>query len=285
MGISHNKKAFSQKMSNNSKVAVVTGGSMGLGLAAAQKLVANGYQVALLDLDLETAEQEAMTLKNNCKAWKLDVTKPELVKQVIQEVIKTYQRIDVLINCAGVVAFNNVISNKPVLFAGGNSMSTVENHSEAFLKILNINVVGTFNVLREVAKTMVGNSPEGKFNQRGVIINVGSTMGLEGENGHTFYAGTKGAVHGMTMPLARDLGKFGIRVVTVAPGPFITPMLRSGSADPRAAKLLAMHEGQAALGRLGDAEEFGDACIGIVNSTFMTGNVVRLDGGLRLPKL
>jgi NAD(P)-dependent dehydrogenase (short-subunit alcohol dehydrogenase family) len=162
----------------------------------------------------------------------------------------------------------------------------MENHAEAFLRILNINVVGTFNVLREVAMTMVKNSPSGKFQQRGVIINVGSTMGIEAPNRSTLYAATKGAVHGMTMPLARDLGKFGVRVVTVAPGPFNTPMLGTGSSmDPEAKKQLVKHEKLAALGRLGESDEFADTCFGIIGSSFMTGNVVRLDGGLRLPKL
>lgn len=147
-------------------------------------------------------------------------------------------------------------------------------------KILDVNVVGTFNMCRSVAIAMTKNSPDGKYKQRGVIINVSSNSAVEGQNGQSLYAASKAAVNGMTLPMARDLGKHGIRVVCFAPGPINTAMTDSFTPEVRASL-----EGQSCLGRIGFADEFGDACVGVVNSTYLTGAIIRLDGGIILPKL
>lgn len=127
---------------------------------------------------------------------------------------------------------------------------------------------------------MVKNKPYGKHNERGVIINISSTAGFEGQNGHVMYGASKAAVNGMTLPIARDLGRHGIRCVTVAAGPIETPMTDSFTEKARS-KLVE----QSAIGRLGFADEFGQTAWMIVCTGFMTGNIVRLDGGIRLPKM
>ena len=138
---------------------------------------------------------------------------------------------------------------------------------------------------REVGMRMVRNEPYDTVKphkERGVIINVASTVGIEGENRQSLYAATKGAIIGMTMPLARDFGKFSVRVVTIAPGPFKTPMTDSGQENDM---LMLLHAKQGAIERIGDSNEFADVCNAVINSTYMTGTVIRLDGGIRLPKL
>lgn len=147
-------------------------------------------------------------------------------------------------------------------------------------RVLGVNVVGTFNVTKYTALQMVKQQPLNDFKERGVIINVASVAGIEGQRGQTVYSASKGAIIGMTLPLARDLGKFGVRVCTIAPGIFQTPM-GAGMSD----KIVDALSRASALGRVGNPVEFADAILGLATNSFVTGNVFRLDGGIRLPHM
>lgn len=251
------------------KVCLVTGGCSGLGLATAQKFAGKGYTLALFDMNEAEGPKAAKALGNNSSFYKVDVTNEAQVKSAVEQVVATHKRIDVLVNSAGISLVGLVVNRKGVV---GNT--------KTFQKVLEVNVIGTFNVAKYVALAMTTQEPVGDYKQRGVIINVGSVAGDEGQNGQTYYAASKGAIHAMSLPMARDLGKWGIRVVAIAPGIIRTPM---GNAMPE--KVTKTLVDATALGRFGEADEFADTVWGICGSTYMTGNVVRMDGGIKFPKL
>jgi len=152
--------------------------------------------------------------------------------------------------------------------------------TKTFRKVLEINVIGSFNVAKYVAKSMTNNTAAGDYKQRGVIINVGSVAGDEGQNGQTFYSASKGAIHAMSLPMARDLGRYGIRVVAIAPGIIASPMTKA-MPERVVNSLIAA----TALGRFGEADEFAETVLGVVRSTYLTGCYIRMDGGIKFPKL
>jgi NAD(P)-dependent dehydrogenase (short-subunit alcohol dehydrogenase family) len=262
------------------KVAVITGGTSGLGFAAALKLAAEGYQINLLDLYPEDAQAKVAQLPKNTDYYQCDVTDAKLCSEIVDKIQAKHGQINVLLNAAGYGVIAPILSSKPVIGMIGKDAEVAEDKAAGFAKILAVNVIGTYNMIRFAAAKMVKNTPYGKYKERGVIVNISSTSSLEGQNGQVMYGGSKAAVNGMTMPVARDLGKHGIRCVCIAPGPINTPMTDSFNDKIRD----GMNK-QSAIGRMGEAEEFGQACMMVVNSSFMTGNIVRLDGGIRLPKL
>lgn len=260
---------YKEKM-DSKKLAIVTGGASGLGLATCQKFVESGYRVAIFDLNETEGNKQVQALgPNNAAFWKVNVTDEAVVKSAVESVVSKYGNIDVLVNSAGIVKAALTVNRKGEVAS-----------SEILKQVLTINVIGTFNVMKYVALAMTKQEPKGEYKQRGCIINVGSAAGFEGQNGQVYYSASKGAIHAMTMPVARDLGRYGIRVVAIAPGIINTPM-GQGMSKRVQENLTA----STALGRLGEADEFADCVYGIVNSSYMTGNVVRLDGGSRLPKL
>jgi NAD(P)-dependent dehydrogenase (short-subunit alcohol dehydrogenase family) len=245
-------------------VAVVTGGSSGLGLATVKLLLSLGAKVVIADINAELGETVSKSLKS--PFFKMDVTKEENVKALFEFAKKTFGKVSAVVHCAGVVTMGTIIYSKGVA------------SSEEMERLLKINVVGTFNVAKLGAKLM-SEQPE-VDGERGVIIVVSSVAGIEGQRGQVIYSATKGAVLGMVLPMARDLGKYKIRVMGIAPGVFHTPM-----GDGLNKKAVDHMITQIPWNRLGEAEEFAKLSQSIIENSYATGTTWRLDGGIRLPYL
>ncbi|PSR21351.1 MAG: 3-hydroxyacyl-CoA dehydrogenase [Sulfobacillus acidophilus] len=245
------------------QVFIVTGGGSGLGAATAAEFVEFGARVAIFDRDAERAEQVAHDL--HVQWFPLDVTDDEAVKQAVQSVVNQFGRLNGVVNCAGIGIAAKVLGKE-----GPHSLS-------AFQQVLSVNVVGTFNVSRWVAWAMKG-QPIGSGGERGVIIQTASIAAFEGQIGQAAYSASKGAIVGMTLPLARELAQYGIRVMAIAPGIFDTPML---GMLPQAAR--------ESLGaqvpfppRLGSPREYALLARHIVENPMLNGEVIRLDGAIRM---
>lgn len=250
-----------------SKFAVVTGGCSGLGHAVAKGLLALDWEVCIFDIDQQKGDEVSASLHNTkCAFMQVDVTSSSDVESAVNKLQD--KNIDLLVNCAGVAPA------KRVLDRSGDAMPLND-----FATVININLVGSFNVARVVASAMSKNTPSGNDGQRGVIINTASVAGYEGQIGQTAYAASKAGLIGLSLPMARDLAPLGIRVNTIAPGIMGTPML------------LAMPENvQQGLAnnvqypkRLGLPEEFAKLVVHIFDNSYINGETIRLDGALRMP--
>lgn len=246
------------------KVALITGGASGLGEAVARKLSKNGYSVAILDMNAERGNALAAEL-GKAIFIPCNVADEKQVENAVKETVKAFGCLQVVINCAGIIHAGVLVTKKGPLA------------SEAMQKVLSVNVIGTFNVCKYAAQQMMSQEVVEKNFGRGVIINVASIAGIEGQIGQTIYSASKGAIIGMCLPMARDLGRSQIRVNTVAPGVIRTPM--AASMNEKVEKAI---ESQVAFGRLGFPEEFADCVFGIINSSYVNGEVIRMDGGTRL---
>ncbi len=247
-------------------LAVITGGVSGLGLAVAQNLVAHGGKVALLDVNDDKGGAAVDALgAGNARYFRTDVTDEEGVAATLQAAREFLGGLNTAINCAGILGAGRVLGKEaPMPLA--NFRSTVL-----------VNLVGSFNVAKAAANLMQHNAP-GEDGERGVIVNTASVAAYEGQIGQAAYSASKGGVVGMTLPMARELSRFGIRVMTVAPGIFWTPMVEGMS-----------EEVQKSLGatipfpaRLGRPEEFAETVAFIVQSRYLNGETIRLDGAVRL---
>jgi NAD(P)-dependent dehydrogenase (short-subunit alcohol dehydrogenase family) len=250
-------------MQIRNSIFLVTGGASGLGAATAQMAAANGAKVVIADLQAEAGEKLAQEIGG--KYCKCDVTSEADGKAAVEAAVKTFGGIHVLVNCAGIgVAERTVGKDAP--------------HDLArFTKVISINLIGTFNMIRLAADAMVKASPNAA-GERGVIINTASVAAFDGQIGQAAYSASKGGVVGMTLPIARDLSRNGIRVVTIAPGLFLTPML-----------LGLPKEAQDSLGkqvpfpsRLGKPEEYAALARHIVENEMLNGETIRLDGAIRM---
>ncbi len=252
-------------MQIKNSVAVVTGGASGLGEATMRNFVGNGGKVAIFDLNEERGEAIVKELGKAVRFYKVDVTSEENVATAIDDVAKEFGRIDICVNCAG-IAF------------GIKTMGKDGPHPlDAFKKVLDINVVGTFNVFRLAAEKMSSNEPSAD-GERGVIINTASVAAFEGQKGQVAYSASKGAIVGMTLPVARDLAFYGIRICTIAPGLFLTPLFEGLGQEvcDTLAKDVPFPR------RLGSPSEYGDMAATIVQSPYLNGETIRLDGAIRL---
>ncbi|WP_066095465.1 SDR family NAD(P)-dependent oxidoreductase [Xanthomonas massiliensis] len=246
--------------------AVVTGGVSGLGLAVARRLVAAGGRAVLLDLnDAKGAAAMEELGRDNAFYLRTDVTDEEAVAADLAAAREFLGGLDVAVNCAGILGAGRVLGKE-----GAMPLAT-------FRGTVMVNLVGSFNVAKAAANLMQHNAP-GEDGERGVIVNTASVAAYEGQIGQAAYAASKGGVVGMTLPMARELARFGIRVMTVAPGVFWTPMV---DGMPESV--------QQALGasipfpsRLGQPEEFADAVAFILANRYLNGSVIRLDGAVRL---
>ncbi|CAD8116591.1 unnamed protein product [Paramecium sonneborni] len=248
-------------------VCLVTGGASGLGLATVLAFLAKGCKVVIADFNQEAGNQILQEQNTpNLKFFKTDVSNEENVIQLIKYTVNEFGAIHIVVNSAGVISAGYLVTPKGTIPV------------DEMMRVLKINVVGTFNVSKHAAVEMIKQEPQGEFKERGVIINIASLAGIEGQKGQTVYSASKGAVIGMTLPMARDLGKYGIRVMTLAPGVFQTPMGHNLSE-----KVLAPLRKSAALDRFGQPSEFAESVIGICQCSYLTGEVIRLDGGSRLP--
>lgn len=249
------------------KVAVVTGGASGLGKATAQRFIQQGAKVTIFDVNEEKAKQVCEELGENAGYALVDVIDEDSVKAGIEKVMTQFDTIHICVNCAGV--------GTPQKTLGRSGVIPLEN----FKTVVEINLVGTFNVLRLAAELMAKNEPCTVGGERGVIINTASVAAFDGQMGQAAYSASKAGVAGMTLPIARDLSAHGIRVNTIAPGLFLTPMA-AGLPDKVIEKLENMAEFPK---RLGKPTEYASLVSFMVENDYMNGEVVRLDGGIRMP--
>lgn len=250
-------------MNPSGQVAVITGGGSGLGLATAKALAAKGAKVALFDLNLEAAEKEAKVLGGI--AVKCDVASETEGERAFAEVREKLGEPRILVNCAGIaIAVKTVGKDGPHSF-------------DLYRKVIEVNLIGSFNMIRLFAAGTQEIEPlEG--GERGVIINSASVAAYDGQVGQVAYSSSKGGIVGMTLPVARDLSRSGIRVCTIAPGIFKTPMMAGLPEDA-----------QASLGqqvpfppRLGEPEEYAALATHIVENQMLNGETIRLDGAIRM---
>ena len=232
-----------------------------------RKFHKEGYKVAILDMNEERGKALTEELKNTIFI-PVNVTDEKQVENAIKETVSKFGPLHVVVNSAGIAWSGVLVTSKGVL------------KNDMFNLIMNVNVLGTFNVCKYAAQQMMSQDIVNKQFGRGVIINVASVAGIEGQTGQTIYSASKGAIIGMTLPMARDLGRSQIRVNTIAPGVIHTPM--SSHMNDRVRVAI---EANVAFGRLGESDEFADCVFGMVNSSYVNGAVIRLDGGTRLGML
>ena len=251
------------------KTAFITGGASGLGLATARNFVAAGANVFLYDLNAESLAASASEFGNNVKWQAGDVDDEAAVKSAVASAIDHFGTIHINVNSAGIGgAARTVGKNGPMPL-------------ERFEHIVRVNLVGTFNVLRLCAEVMQTNEPQTEDQERGVIINVASIAAFDGQTGQAGYAASKGGIVAMTLPIARDLAKRGVRIMTIAPGVFETPLL-AGAPDEVKEPLIAITQFPKRLGR---PDEFAVEVAHIVNCSYLNGEVIRLDAGIRMPAI
>lgn len=244
--------------------ALVTGGASGLGGATARALAAAGARVAILDLNAEGAE--AMAKELDGIALPCDVTDPAAVAAALAKAEEAIGTPRILVNCAGIGVAERIV--------GRDGPMELEN----FARVININLIGSFNVLRLTAAAIQKLDPL-DTEERGVIINTASVAAFDGQIGQAAYSASKGGIAALTLPAAREFGRFGIRVVTIAPGILETPMF---DILPDAAR-------EALIGitvfpqRLGYAEEYAKLAMAIVDNPLLNGETIRLDGAIRMP--
>ena len=243
----------------------ITGGGSGLGAATARLLAENGAHVALADVDEEAGEQMASQIGSGAEFVRTDVTDEESVQDALDSVVEIFGSLNGAVNCAGIGPAAKVVGKKGVHDLG------------LFTKTVEINLVGTFNVIRFAAVRLAENEL-GEDGERGVIINTASVAAYDGQIGQAAYAASKGGVVALTLPVARELASSGIRVVTIAPGIFETPML---AALPEDAKY-SLGKQVPFPPRLGRPEEYAALAKHIVENQMLNGEVIRLDGGIRM---
>ncbi|MBX3706679.1 MAG: SDR family oxidoreductase [Pseudomonadales bacterium] len=248
------------------KVAVITGGASGLGEATARKLVALGARVAIFDLNEAKGTALAAELGDAALFHNVNVVSEESVQAGIAATMARFGAIHICCNYAGI----------------GNAIKTVGKDGpfplDKFKLIIDVNLIGTFNVLRLAANEMQKNEPFNEFGGRGCIINTASVAAYEGQIGQAAYSASKGGIVGMTLPIARDLASIGIRCNTIVPGLIHTPLFQGAPQnviDALAAQVLYPK-------RLGRPEEIAHVAIMLIENEYMNGECVRMDGGIRM---
>ena len=244
---------------------VITGGASGLGAATAQHLVAQGAAVVLLDINQSAVEAVAQRLGNKALGLACDICDAEQVQQALDAAVQQFGALHGLINCAGIVGAQRILGRK-----GPHDL-------DDFARVLNINVIGSFNVLRLAAQVLANNAPNTQ-GERGVVINTASIAAYDGQLGQAAYAASKGAIVSLTLPAARELAGQGIRVMTIAPGIFETPMMAGMTEEVRA----SLSAGVPFPPRLGKPEEYAALAQHIIENSMLNGEVIRLDGALRM---
>ncbi|WP_296249176.1 SDR family NAD(P)-dependent oxidoreductase [Pseudomonas sp. UBA4194] len=242
---------------------LVSGAASGLGAATARMLVQAGARVMLVDLNAEAVQAQAREL--DAAYTVADVTQADAAQAAVDNTIQAFGELHGLVNCAGVVSGEKILGKQ-----GAHSL-------ESFSRIININLIGTFNLLRLAAEA-IARSTANEEGERGVIINTASVAAFDGQVGQAAYAASKGAVASMTLPAARELARYGIRVMTIAPGIFETPMM-AGMTDEVRASLSADVPFPP---RLGKPEEYAALVRQIIENSMLNGEVIRLDGALRM---
>lgn len=251
------------------KIAVVTGASSGLGNAAMMGLIEQGARVAIFDINQEAGEQIVTDLGSDKVMFcHVDVTSSDSVQTAFDQVLANWNAIHICVNCAGIAPAKRTLNRE------GHAMPL-----ENFQQVININLIGTFNVARLAAQAMANNEPCGEAGERGVIINTASVAGYEGQIGQCAYAASKGGVLALNLPMARDLASLGIRVNAVAPGTMGTPMLLNMPENVQASLVADIQFPK----RLGLPSEYARLCNHIIENAYINGETIRLDGALRMP--
>ena len=245
-------------------VALVTGGASGLGEATVRKLVSQGGRAVIVDLNADRGKKLAAELGDAATYAQADVSNADEVQAAVDQAA-SMGTLRAAISCAGI----------------GFGMRTIGKDGTphdlgVFQKVISVNLIGTFNVLRLAASAMAKNEPED--GERGVVINTASVAAFDGQIGQVAYSASKGGIVGLTLPAARDLSKAQIRVMTIAPGTFDTPLLATLPDDMRAALAATIPHPS----RLGRPEEFGALACHIVENSYLNGEVIRLDGSIRM---
>jgi 3-hydroxyacyl-CoA dehydrogenase/3-hydroxy-2-methylbutyryl-CoA dehydrogenase len=253
-------------MNNNDVVALVTGGASGLGEASVLELVKKGGKAVIVDIDAVKGEKLAADIGTGAIFVKTDVTNEAEVSEAIKKAIDTFGKINVVINCAGIVNPGKLIGRKGPL------------PLDAFNKVVQTNLVGTLNVIRLAVEKMMNNTPD-EEGEKGVIINTASVAAFDGQIGQAAYSASKAGVVGMTLPIARECGDYGVRVATIAPGLFDTPMMAGlpQAVKEDLAKTVPFPK------RLGKPCEYAKLAMHIIENTMLNGCCIRLDGALRMP--
>lgn len=253
-------------MNPSGKVAIVTGGASGLGLAATEELLDAGASVVVVDLASSNGETVAKELGDKVVFAPADVTSEGEVKAAVETAADTFGGLHILVNCAGVGFPSRVLTRD------GDPTDL-----DRFEFVVRVNLIGTFNVIRLAAGAMAAQEADGE--ERGVIVNTASIAAFDGQIGQAAYSASKGGIVGLTLPVARDLSSKLIRCVSIAPGTFDTPML-AGLPEEARAKLA---ESIPHPHRLGKPDEFGKLVRHIVENPMLNGETIRLDGALRMP--
>ena len=246
-------------------IAVVTGGASGLGEATVRNLVSAGARVAIFDLQEDRGQELAKELGDAVIFANTDVTSGEGVQAAIEKTAKIFGGINVAINCAGFGGSRKVLSKEGPM------------PLDFFNMRIQVNLVGTFNVIRLAIEKMVNNTP-GEDGEKGVIINTTSIAAFEGQIGQAAYAASKGGIVGMTLPIARECAGYGIRVMTIAPGIFDTPLLAKVPEKARE----ALGKTVPFPSRLGKPSEYAQLVHHIIENPMLNGEVIRLDGAIRM---
>ncbi|MDF1602208.1 SDR family oxidoreductase [Nocardioides sp. YIM 152315] len=249
-------------MNINSTASIVTGAASGLGAATATALAAGGAHV--FGLDLPRAIERAETVPG-VEYLAVDVTDPDQIEQAVAHAMEGSAPLRSVVNCAGIGPSTRIVGR-----AGMHNLAD-------YARVVQINLIGSFNVLAIAARAMTG-LPATETGERGVIINTASVAAYEGQVGQAAYASSKGGIVGLTLPAARDLAQYGIRVNTIAPGILETPMLASVSDEFRAGLAAGIPFPQ----RLGRPSEYADLALFIIDHEYINGEVIRLDAGLRM---
>jgi len=256
-------------MQLHNSTALITGGASGLGEATARLFLHEGAKVAILDLNQEAGEKLEAEFSGRLKFIKTDVSSEQDVQQAVQKITENFGLLHITVNCAGIAPARKIIGKADGIY-GPHSF-------EVFEKTIRVNLTGTFNVMRLAAFAMEKNEPN-ENGERGVIINTASVAAFDGQMGQVAYAASKGGIVSMTLPVARDLAKSGIRVMAIAPGLFETPLM-----------LGLPEEARTSLGqqipfpsRLGRPSEYALLVKSIVENPMLNGEVIRLDGAIRM---
>lgn len=246
-------------------VAIVTGAGQGLGRATALRLASQGAKVVVADINSDAVKSVVSEIGANAIGATMDVTSPEQVEEAIASAANKWGGLHMAVNCAGILAPGRTVSKRGPM------------NLDKFAKVLHVNVAGTFNVIRLSADMMSKNDPNEK-GERGVIVNTASIAAFDGQIGQAAYAASKGAIAAMTLPIARDLASYGIRICTIAPGIFMTPMM----AELTEEQCAALTANVPFPNRMGEPDEFAQMVQAIAENPMMNGETIRLDAALRM---
>ncbi len=244
---------------------IVSGAASGLGAATASMLIEAGARVMLVDLNADAVAAKAVQLGDNARFTVADISQEAAAKAAVDSALSAFGSLHGLINCAGIVGAEKVLGKN-----GPHGL-------DSFSRVINVNLIGSFNLLRLAAAAM----SEGEASadgERGVIINTASIAAYDGQIGQAAYAASKGAIASLTLPAARELARFGIRVMTIAPGIFETPMMAGMTQEVRD----SLAAGVPFPPRLGRPVEYAALARHIIENSMLNGEVIRLDGALRM---